>query len=68
MQHCVRLRAQLTETTDCVAAKGGLSEAVQVVELASHVVHQCPQLTFSGLMTIGKPGETSDFEVCPAVA
>merc|ERR1712166_636693 len=44
-------------------SKGGLSEAVQVVELASHVVHQCPQLTFSGLMTIGKPGETSDFEV-----
>jgi len=40
------------------AAKSGI-EPSSVVELARHVKHHCPNLVFSGLMTIGMPDYTS---------
>ena len=48
------------------AAKSGV-EPSSVVELARHVNMQCPNLVFSGLMTIGMPDYTStpeNFRVC----
>jgi len=39
-------------------AKSGI-EPSSVLELARHVKHHCPNLVFSGLMTIGMPDYTS---------
>lgn len=47
-------------------AKSGV-EPSSVVELARHVNMHCPNLVFSGLMTIGMPDYTStpdNFRVC----
>lgn len=42
---------------DC-AAKSGLNPS-ECVEFVKHVKQQCPNLVFSGLMTIGMPDYTS---------
>lgn len=58
MANCVFLKID--------AAKSGV-EPSSVVELARHVNMQCPNLVFSGLMTIGMPDYTStpeNFRVC----
>ncbi|CAH2077838.1 unnamed protein product [Thlaspi arvense] len=47
-----------TELPSCKCAKSGI-EPSSVVELARHVKMQCPNLVFSGLMTIGMPDYTS---------
>merc|ERR1712194_62646 len=43
-------------------SKGGVNGKAAAAELVAFVRAECPQLLFTGLMTIGKPGEVSDFE------
>lgn len=44
-------------------SKSGLAPGAAVVDLARHVVAECPALKLDGLMTIGAPGDFSAFDV-----
>lgn len=52
------LKVLVQVNTSGEVSKSGI-EPSSVVELARHVKHHCPNLVFSGLMTIGMPDYTS---------
>jgi len=53
------LRVMVQVNTSGEESKHGLAPGADVVALAKHIVENCPQLAFSGLMTIGMPDYTS---------
>lgn len=48
----------MTVYCSVIAAKSGV-EPTNCIELVKHVKFSCPNLVFSGLMTIGMPDYTS---------
>jgi PLP dependent protein len=54
------LRILIQVNTSDEEQKGGLSTINEIVELVQYVLTNCPHITFSGLMTIGKLGEVAN--------
>eukprot|EP00656_Telonema_subtile_P034203 TRINITY_DN38325_c0_g1_i1.p1 TRINITY_DN38325_c0_g1~~TRINITY_DN38325_c0_g1_i1.p1 ORF type:complete len:167 (-),score=60.63 TRINITY_DN38325_c0_g1_i1:3-503(-) len=57
------LKVYIQVNTSGEESKGGVPDKAAAAELAAFVRAECPKLNFTGLMTIGKPGEVGDFEV-----
>lgn len=56
------LRVFVQVNTSGEGSKSG-TESDSCISLARFIIERCPSLSFSGLMTIGMPGETNDFKI-----
>lgn len=56
------LKVFVQVNTSSEGTKSGV-EPESCISLARFIIERCPNLAFSGLMTIGMPGETNDFRI-----